>query len=73
MPLFEYHCQDCDHDFEVLVRAGEKPQCPTCESTKLEKLMSASAARVGGMLSMTSACPPSSAPPCSPTCCRLPQ
>lgn len=73
MPLFEYQCQDCEHEFEVLVRAGEKPQCPTCESTQLEKLMSASAARINGALSITSACPPSNAPPCSPRCCRLPQ
>lgn len=73
MPLFEYRCEKCDHDFEVLVRAGEVPHCPTCDSKKLEKLMSVSAARVGGALSITSACPPSDAPPCSPTCCRLPQ
>lgn len=72
MPLFEYRCDDCQHDFEVLVRAGEKPECPTCHSRKLEKLLSAPVARVAG-LSMASACPPSDAPPCSPTCCRLPQ
>jgi len=71
MPLFEYRCQECDHDFEVLVRAGEKPECPTCHSGELEKLMSAASARVGSALPITSACPPSNAPPCSPNCCRL--
>lgn len=73
MPIFEYRCEQCDHDFEVLVRAGETPACPTCTSQKLEKLLSAPAAHVHGMLPMSSACPPSNAPPCSPTCCRLPQ
>ena len=42
------------------------------QKAELEKLISAHAAHVGGGLSMTSACPPSDAPPCSPTCCRLP-
>ncbi len=72
MPLFEYRCEGCHQEFEVLVRSGEKPACPKCESTKLEKLISAHAAHVGGGLSMASSCPPSNAPPCSPTCCRLP-
>ena len=72
MPLFEYRCHDCERDFEVLVRASEKPCCPTCQSTKLEKLISAPVAHISGMLPMPAACPPSDAPPCSPTCCRLP-
>jgi putative FmdB family regulatory protein len=72
MPLFEFRCQACEHDFEVLVRASEKPTCPTCDSTKLEKLLSAPAAHVAGGLSLAGGCPPSDALPCSPTCCRLP-
>jgi putative FmdB family regulatory protein len=72
MPLFEYRCQSCTQEFEVLVRASERPACPKCASTELEKLISAHAAHVSGGLSMASACPPSNAPPCSPTCCRLP-
>lgn len=75
MPLFEFHCEDCDREFELLVGLKEQPQCPSCESLKLEKLMSASAARVssGSSLPMAGpACPPPSAGPCSPSCCRLP-
>lgn len=72
MPLFEYRCQSCDQEFELLVRSGEQPACPDCQGTKLEKLISAHAAHVGGGLPLMSSCPPSNAPPCSPTCCRLP-
>lgn len=41
MPIFEYTCKRCDHQFEQLVRADVDPECPKCHSTKLEKLLSA--------------------------------
>ena len=44
MPLYEYACRECDSQFELLVRGQEQPQCPQCESTRLEKLLSAPAA-----------------------------
>lgn len=37
MPLYAYNCQDCDHDFEQLVRASDVPTCPSCGSTKLQQ------------------------------------
>lgn len=37
MPLFHYVCEDCDHDFEMLVNRGEKVVCPKCKSKDLEK------------------------------------
>lgn len=40
MPLYEYHCQACGHDFETLVRSGSTPACPQCRSTALEKIVS---------------------------------
>ncbi|MGE3277935.1 MAG: zinc ribbon domain-containing protein [Vicinamibacterales bacterium] len=40
MPLFEYRCQACGHDFEALVRAGQVPPCPACGATTLERLPS---------------------------------
>ncbi|MCA9090794.1 MAG: zinc ribbon domain-containing protein [Planctomycetaceae bacterium] len=74
MPIFEYRCSDCGAEFEELVRAGEQPPCPRCASKKLEKLMSAPAGHVAGTLPiMGPGCPPVDAPPCSPSCCRLPQ
>jgi putative FmdB family regulatory protein len=40
MPVYEYHCRDCDARFEVLVRTGETPTCPHCGSASLRKLLS---------------------------------
>lgn len=40
MPLYEYHCQACGHDFETLVRSGSTPACPQCRNTALEKIVS---------------------------------
>ena len=40
MPIFEYRCRACRHDFEVLVRAGDTPACPSCAATDLEKQIS---------------------------------
>ena len=47
MPLFEYRCQDCSRDFEVLVRGSETPHCPSCNSESLEKRLSVFAAHAG--------------------------
>jgi putative FmdB family regulatory protein len=40
MPLFDYHCRACAHDFERLVSAREEPVCPGCGSNQLDKRMS---------------------------------
>ena len=48
MPLFEYSCKACAAHFEVLVRASETPQCPSCHSTSLERKLSTFAAHTGG-------------------------
>ena len=48
MPLFEYACQSCDHQFESLVRGTETPECPSCHSTRLERRLSVFAAHSGG-------------------------
>lgn len=74
MPLFEFRCTACEHDFELLMRAGERAACPHCGAGSVEKLLSETAPPTmanGRSLPMSSACPPSDAPPCSPTCCRL--
>jgi putative FmdB family regulatory protein len=40
VPIFEYHCESCHHEFETLVRTGDRPACPKCQSTELAKLLS---------------------------------
>lgn len=40
MPLYEYVCKECRHPFEALVLGDEKPQCPACMGTSLEKQFS---------------------------------
>lgn len=73
MPLFEYRCRDCHRESEILVRNREQPRCPACDSAHLEKLFSQTAAHATrASLPVASGCAPSG-PPCSPTCCRLPQ
>ena len=44
MPLYEYACQQCEHEFEALIRAGETPECPSCHGTSLERRLSVFAA-----------------------------
>ncbi len=41
MPIYEYHCDKCEKDFEYLVFGSDKPACPTCENPDVRKLMSA--------------------------------
>jgi putative FmdB family regulatory protein len=42
MPIYEYHCDKCNKDFECLVFGNEQPDCPSCNCKKVKKLMSAS-------------------------------
>jgi len=40
MPIFEYKCQKCGHDFEELVLTNGKIKCPKCATLKVEKKFS---------------------------------
>ena len=40
MPIYEYECRGCGHEFEQLVRTGDTPACPACKSQDLERLIS---------------------------------
>jgi putative FmdB family regulatory protein len=40
MPIFEYRCAGCGHEFEMLVRTGTTPACPQCKAETLERLLS---------------------------------
>jgi putative FmdB family regulatory protein len=50
MPIFEYICKECQHEFEALVFGAQKVVCPKCQSKKLEPQLSvfAVSAKSGG-------------------------
>jgi len=52
MPIYEYTCQDCERQVELLVRGSERPVCPECGSEQLEKLLSVPAAHTSGEKSL---------------------
>ena len=51
MPIHEFVCEECRHEFEYLILSAKDPapQCPRCQSTKLQKLMSAGNVRPQGI------------------------
>jgi putative FmdB family regulatory protein len=59
MPIYEYICKECHHEFEALVYGKEKAECPKCHATKLETQLSVFAVSAKGSSSASSA---SSAP-----------
>ena len=50
MPIYEYQCAACGHQFETLQKISDKPfsECPDCGKDALKKLISASAFRLKG-------------------------
>lgn len=40
MPIFDYKCRKCSHEFEKMVRNGETASCPSCAADDLEQLLS---------------------------------
>jgi putative FmdB family regulatory protein len=50
MPIFDYQCRKCGHQFDVLQKLGEAPlrECPECAQSALEKLVSTPAFQVKG-------------------------
>jgi putative FmdB family regulatory protein len=70
MPIFEFHCHSCNQDFEKLVfGADPEVECPHCGQTKVEKLMSTCAAKVGYKFTSGSSGNKSSCSGCSSTSC----
>ena len=41
MPIYEYHCDRCNKDFECLVIGSHQAECQDCKSTDVKKMMSA--------------------------------
>jgi putative FmdB family regulatory protein len=40
MPIYEYECRGCGHQFELLVLKDTVAACPECRGKKLEQLLS---------------------------------
>ena len=41
MPIYDYLCRECGHEFEGLVRKEMAiPDCPSCHGNDLEQLLS---------------------------------
>ena len=40
MPIYEYSCRSCAHEFEQLIRTGDTPACPKCHGQDLQRLLS---------------------------------
>jgi putative FmdB family regulatory protein len=48
MPIFEYICKQCDHEFEAIVYGGRKAECPKCQSKQLAPQLSVFAVAAKG-------------------------
>jgi len=50
MPIYEYVCTDCAHEFEMLQKMSATPlsDCPACEKSTLRKKISAPGFRLSG-------------------------
>ena len=50
MPIYEYKCEDCEHQMEAIQKISDDPlkECPACGNPSLKKLVSAAAFRLKG-------------------------
>jgi len=61
MPIYEFSCEDCGHQFEDLVRSDDPcPKCPKCKSQNVKKLVSATGIKTSGKNAFSSAGSPGS-------------
>ena len=50
MPLYEYGCSDCGHEFELMQKMSDPnpSNCPECKGAHVEKLISTGAFHLKG-------------------------
>lgn len=74
MPLYEYRCDECSQESELLIRSSQKPCCPKCNSGRMQRVLStvSTGSKASSLPVVGETCPPPSAGPCRPGCCRLP-
>ena len=64
MPIYEYRCKKCGHQFDVLVRNSEenKISCESCKSQEVVRLFSAFAVRADSQRDSALSCPTGTCP-----------
>jgi putative FmdB family regulatory protein len=74
MPIFEYICKECNHQFEALVFGNKNACCPKCRSKKLVQQLSvfAVAARSASTSNLSSGACGSCGDPRGPGACSMP-
>ncbi|MES9816221.1 MAG: FmdB family zinc ribbon protein [Candidatus Thiodiazotropha sp.] len=50
MPIYEYRCEACDHQLEVIQKMSDQAlsECPECKCNSLKKVISAAAFHLKG-------------------------
>lgn len=50
MPIYEYQCRSCNHQFDALQKISDEPLtlCPACQTDNLVKLVSAAGFQLKG-------------------------
>ena len=50
MPIYEYQCEDCGHQLEIIQKISDSPlvDCPACGNSSLKKRVSAAAFHLKG-------------------------
>jgi putative FmdB family regulatory protein len=50
MPIYEYKCSNCGHQFELIQKFSDQPAeiCPKCSKNSVQKLVSAPSFRLKG-------------------------
>lgn len=47
MPMYDFHCNTCSHEFEEMARGDSCPACPACGSAETERHLSAPNLKTG--------------------------
>ncbi len=70
MPLFSYHCDECNAEFELLLaRFDSEAECPECGSGKIVRQPSRiGTINAGGSCAMKSSCPAAGGGCCHGNC-----
>jgi len=50
MPIYEYRCEKCDHEFEVWQKVSDDPpkSCPECRGRRISRLISQTSFQLKG-------------------------